>query len=136
MSGLVLDTNAYVAFKRGTHEAVEVLSLADDIVVPAVVLGELLAGFACGDREGRNRRELTEFLDVARVRVAVVDSTTASWYGRVYSRLRGSGRPIPANDLWIAASGLQEGLPVFSYDRHFEHVEGLAIVARSEDLLP
>ncbi|MCD4750615.1 MAG: type II toxin-antitoxin system VapC family toxin [Thermoanaerobaculales bacterium] len=136
MSGLILDTNAYVAFKRGMDGAVEVLSLAEEIVVPAVVLGELLAGFACGDREAENRREFTEFLDLARVRVAVVDSTTASWYGRVYSRLRRSGRPIPANDLWIAASALQNGLPVFSYDRHFDHVEGLAIVARPEDLLP
>ena len=136
MSGLILDTNAYVAFKRGMDSAVEVLSLAEEIVVPAVVLGELLAGFACGDREAENRRELTKFLDLARVRVAVVDSTTASWYGRIYSRLRRSGRPIPANDLWIAASALQNGLPVFSYDRHFENVEGLALVTRPEDLLP
>lgn len=136
MSGLILDTNAYVAFKRGMNGAVEILSLAEEIVVPAVVLGELLAGFACGDREADNRREFTKFLDLASVRVAVVDSTTASWYGRIYSQLRCSGRPIPANDLWIAASALQNGLPVFSYDRHFDNVEGLALVTRPEDLLP
>jgi tRNA(fMet)-specific endonuclease VapC len=136
MSGLILDTNAYVAFKRGMFGAVEVLSLAEEIVVPAVVLGELLAGFACGDRETENRKEITKFLDFPRVRVAKVDSTTASWYGRIYSQLRRSGRPIPANDLWIAASAVQNGLPVFSYDQHFDNVEGLAIVTKPEDLLP
>ena len=136
MSGLILDTNAYVAFKRGQAGALEILSLAEEIVVPVVVLGELLSGFACGDREAENRRELTEFLDAASVRVGVMDSTTASWYGRVHSGLRRAGRPIPANDLWIAASALQNGLPVFSYDRHFDNVEGLAIVTCPEDLLP
>ena len=136
MSGLILDTNAYVAFKRGMDGAVEVLGFAVEIVVPAVVLGELLAGFACGNREAENRRQLTEFLDTPRVRIAVVDSDTASWYGRVYSGLRRAGRPIPPNDLWIAASALQNGLPVFSYDRHFDNVDGLAIVTRPEDLLP
>ena len=135
MSGLILDTNAYVAFKRGMEGAVEVLGLAGEIVVPAIVLGELLAGFACGNREAENRMELTEFLDTKRVRIAVVDSTTASWYGRVYSGLRRAGTPIPSNDLWIAASALQNGLPVFTYDRHFGNVAGLAIVTRPEDLL-
>jgi len=136
VNGLILDTNAYVAFKRGLDEAVETLRLADEIVVPAVVLGELLAGFACGHREAENRRELAQFLDSPRVRVAEVDATTASWYARVFAGLRRAGRPIPANDLWIAAIALQNGLPLFTYDRHFENVEGLALVTRPEDLLP
>jgi len=135
MSGMILDTNAYVAFKRGIDAAVKILSLADEVVVPAVVLGELLAGFACGDREAENLRELTAFLDLANVEIAEVDSTTASWYARIYSRLRRSGRPIPANDLWIAASALQCGLPIFSYDRHFAYIEGLVVVTRFEELL-
>ncbi len=136
MSGLILDTNAYVAFKRGRNLAIEMLRLADEIVIPVVVLGELLAGFACGDREAENRSELTSFLDSARVRVAVADATTASWYGRIFASLRRAGRPIPANDLWIAAAALQNGLPVFSFDQHFQAVDGLALVTKPEDLLP
>jgi len=136
VSGLVLDTNAYVAFKRGQDTAVDMLRLAEEIVVPVVVLGELLAGFACGDREAENRSELAELLDSARIRVAPVDATTASWYARVFAGLRRLGRPIPANDLWIAATALQNGLPLFSFDRHFDNVEGLALVTRPEDLLP
>ena len=136
MSGLILDTNAYAAFKCGDEAAVEMLRLAEEIVIPAVVLGELLGGFACGDRESENRAELTAFLDSPRVRLAPIDATTASWYGRAYAGLRRLGRPIPANDLWIAAAALQNGLPVFSYDQHFAQVDGLALVTRPEDLLP
>lgn len=136
MSGLILDTNAYVAFKRGRQPAVEILQLAEKIVIPVIVLGELLGGFAFGARETENRRELAAFLDAPRVRAAAIDATTAAWYGRVYANLRRLGRPIPTNDLWIAATALQNGLPVFSYDRHFEHVEGLALITRPEDLIP
>ena len=136
MSGLILDTSAYVAFKRGQQQAVEILQLAETIVIPVIVLGELLAGFAFGAREAENRRELTAFLDSPRVQMATVGSTTASWYGRVYANLRRLGRPIPANDLWIAATALQSGLPVFSYDRHFKSVEGLGLITQPEDLLP
>ncbi len=136
MTGLVLDTNAYVAFKRGKEDAVEALRLASEIVLPVVVLGELLAGFACGSREAENRAELTAFLDSHRVRVAAADATTAGWYAHVFSGLRQAGQPIPANDLWIAATALQNGLPVFSYDKHFQQVQGLALIRRPEDLLP
>jgi tRNA(fMet)-specific endonuclease VapC len=136
MKGLILDTSAYAEFKRGEESAIEMMRLADEIVLPAVVLGELLGGFACGDRESRNRTELTEFLDSPRVRLALVDAATASWYGRIYANLRRRGRPIPANDLWIAATALENGLPLFSYDQHLKQVEGLALVTQPEDLLP
>jgi predicted nucleic acid-binding protein len=53
-----LDTNAYAAFKRGAEEAVEILRRTEFIGVNAVVLGELLGGFAAGQREAENRREL------------------------------------------------------------------------------
>jgi tRNA(fMet)-specific endonuclease VapC len=39
--------------------------------------------------------------------------------------LRRAGRPIAANDAWIAALALQHGLPVLSRDRHFDAVAGL-----------
>jgi len=136
MSSLLLDTNAYVAFKRGQDDAIEILQIAEQIIVPVVVLGELLAGFVCGNREAINRRELTEFLDTARVLVADLDCDTASWYGRIYAGLKKAGRPIPSNDIWIGATALQNGAPVFSYDAHFEAIAGLVRVSRPEDLMP
>ena len=39
--------------------------------------------------------------------------------------LKRTGRPIPANDAWIAALALQHGLPVLSPDEHFDAVPGL-----------
>jgi len=60
VKAILIDTNAYVAFKRGQPEAVEVLRYAPAIGISAIVVGELLAGFATGVREQANRKELTQ----------------------------------------------------------------------------
>jgi predicted nucleic acid-binding protein len=39
--------------------------------------------------------------------------------------LRQAGKPIPTNDLWIAALCRQHGLPLLSRDRHFDVVSGV-----------
>jgi tRNA(fMet)-specific endonuclease VapC len=125
INDILLDTNAYAAFKQGQPEAVEVIQRAPHIYLSTTVLGELLAGFAVGTREARNRAELQQFLESERVRVLSVDNVTADYYAVVYSSLRRKGRPIPTNDIWIAATALQHHCMLFSYDIHFKEVEGL-----------
>lgn len=136
MKRVLLDTNAYAAFKRGEQEAVEILRHADIIGLSAVVLGELLSGFKAGRKETDNRRELDAFLDSPRVALLPIDETTAGFYAHVYFHLKRKGKPIPTNDLWIAAVALQHGFVLFSYDRHFLDVEGLITAQRLTDFLP
>jgi tRNA(fMet)-specific endonuclease VapC len=58
---LALDTNAYAALLRGDGSVLDLLESADYLCIPAVVLGELSAGFLIGDRPERNLRELDAF---------------------------------------------------------------------------
>ena len=132
---VLLDTNAYVAFKRGLPDAVDVLAHTPRIGINSIVLGELLSGFAVGTREAENRQELQQFLTSERVHQLVVDTETAAQYAAVYRELRRRGSPIPTNDMWIAASALQHGFAVFSDDRHFHAVPGLHVGARLDDFL-
>ena len=60
---VLLDTNAYVAFKTGNTDTVGALRIADDIRLNSVALGKLLAGFAVCSRDAQNRWELAAFLD-------------------------------------------------------------------------
>ena len=133
---VLLDTNAYVAFKGGDPDTVDSLRTADDIRLSSVVVGELLAGFAVGPREAQNRRELAAFLDSPRVDVLAVTTDTAAFYATVFALLRRKGRPIPTNDLWIAATALEHGLALITHDAHFAEIEGLRLITRPEDLLP
>jgi tRNA(fMet)-specific endonuclease VapC len=116
--------------------AVEVVQLADRLGFSTVVLGELLAGFVGGDREEANRRELAEFLASPRVVLLPVREATASHYADAFRSLRNKGRPVPTNDLWIAATAREHGFAIFTYDGHFAHVEGVLSGSRPEAFLP
>jgi tRNA(fMet)-specific endonuclease VapC len=125
MKPIALDTNAYSALMRGDDEVLAVLRVAPELVVPATVIGELLAGFAFGGRESMNRRELAMFLAKPGVLVAAITEATADNYALIYAALRRRGKPVPTNDLWIAASALEHGAALLTFDAHFAAVEGL-----------
>jgi predicted nucleic acid-binding protein len=119
---LLIDTSAYSAFMRGADEAVQAIREADEIYVTAIVLGELLAGFAIGERREKNQAELARFLESPRVSLMDVDEATAERYSVIFSALRDAGTPTPTNDLWIAASAMQYGLRVLTLDAHVTKV--------------
>ena len=124
---VALDTNAYSDFLRGEKSRVDVVRRSTRIFLPLIVVGELRAGFAAGNREAENLAGLTEFLASPRVRVLFPDEVTTEHYARVFLQLRQHGAAIPTNDLWIAALALQHGLELCSSDAHFRHVTGLVL---------
>ena len=136
MKRILIDTNVYAAFKRGDAEAIAVLRRAPEIALCPTVFGELLAGFACGSQVARNRRELDEFVRTPRVRQLSIDAETAEHYAAIFAVLRRKGRPVPTNDLWIAAVAMQHGYAVFSLDDHFSAMENLIAGRRLDDFLP
>lgn len=115
---VVLDTNAYSDWRRGGKWAGN-LATADRVVVPSVVLGELEFGFLKGTRRDENRRKLLEFLREPHVEVALVDHRTAEIYAELLFFLRSKGKPIPTNDIWIAAQARQAGGELAARDGHF-----------------
>ena len=136
MRSIVLDTNAYVAFKRGDANIVEVIQRCPDLLICTTVLGELLAGFAAGTREAKNRQELSLFMQSPRVRDVSCGGITADNYALIYAALRRNGLPIPSNDLWIAASCLEHGAALLTLDAHFKNIDGLRAGMQLEDFIP
>ncbi|NEO57303.1 MAG: type II toxin-antitoxin system VapC family toxin [Okeania sp. SIO3B5] len=132
---ILLDTNAYTAFKRNVSDAVEVINNTPLIGLNSVILGELLGGFAVGTKEAINRDELKQFLSIEKVKVFVIDNETAEYYAMVYRGLRTKGNPIPTNDMWIASTALQHNLSLFSYDKHFQAVNRLVTGTCLSDLM-
>ena len=130
---VLLDSNAYSNLKRGHHRIVEIVRASEAILLPYVVIGELLYGFRNGSRQNRNTRELHAFLENPYVSVAAMSFTTADRYARIAATLRAKGRPIPSNDIWIAAHTMETGADLVSYDRHFDRVDGLAWIHLSTD---
>jgi tRNA(fMet)-specific endonuclease VapC len=127
VSRLTLDTSAYSAFKRGHSSVVDHLRRAEEILLPTIVLGELLGGFETGRQARRNREELDLFRRSPRVRLSSIGEATAERYAAIYASLRSSGRPIPTNDLWIAASAMEHGTELITLDRDFTHVPQILV---------
>jgi tRNA(fMet)-specific endonuclease VapC len=115
----MLDTSAYAAFKRGHPEVVMTLQKARAVLLPAMVLGELDAGFEVGSQREKNRSELQEFMQCPRVRLVQISPETTVRYARIFAYLHSVGRPIPTNDLWIAASAMEYSAELVTADVHY-----------------
>lgn len=123
---IAIDSNRYTDFCRGVAQVVEVLEGATEIHVPLIVIGEQRAGFAYGSNREKNERVLTKFLNNEGVFVLCPDDQTTFFYADLYSYLRKKGKPIPTNDLWIAALVLQHNLVLFDRDPDFDYLPQLA----------
>jgi predicted nucleic acid-binding protein len=127
MKRVLIDTNVYVAFKRNEPNVIELLQQAENIGVNTIVLGELFAGFKGGIREALNRKELDQFLDSPRVTTLSLDESSADFFSLVFNNLKQIGKPIPTNDIWIAASAMQHGRTMVTLDNHFSYIAGLSL---------
>ena len=124
---IVLDTSAYVEFKRNNQDAVDLITSAELVLFSPVVLAELLFGFRNGTRFQQNVKELKAFLEHDAVEFIKIGQTTADRFSRIALELKQQGTPIPTNDIWIAAQALEHGAELISSDRHFQNVRGLAL---------
>ena len=120
---MILDTNALSAFADGDAALGEIVREQPRAAVPVIVLGE----FRYGISESRYREAYEGWLEanLPAFEILPVTAETADAYALLRADLKHSGRPIPANDAWIAALALQHGLPLLSRDRHFDAVTGL-----------
>ena len=120
---MILDTNALSAFVDGVPEVGDVLSAGAKAALPVIALGEFRYGIA----GSRHRAAYEAWLDqhLGDFDILEITQATTVAYARVRQALRRAGRPIPANDAWIAALALEHRLPVLTRDAHFDAVPGL-----------
>ncbi len=121
----LLDTNVVTALFANDSGIEQQLAAARHVFVPCIVLGELYYGALKSARRDENTARVDEFAD-ANV-VIPCTPATAREYGKLKNNLRSKGRPIPENDIWIAAIAIEHGLTLVSRDQHFREVEGLAL---------
>jgi predicted nucleic acid-binding protein len=125
---ILLDTNAYSALMRGRADVADRVRKADEVLLSAIVVGELLFGFRAGSRYDTNRRQLDGFLESPFVRWLPVSLRTADRFGQIAAGLRRKGKPLPSNDIWIAAHAMESDADLMSFDSHFEAIDGLSFI--------
>ena len=122
---LLLDTSAYVGFKRNVPDLVEIIVGAEWILFSPVVLGELMFGFRNSVKFKENMNDINEFLQHDVVEIVQIGKITSDRYSRIAAQLKRNGAPIPSNDIWIAAQTMEHGAELITTDRHFNKIDGL-----------
>ena len=121
----LLDTNVLVDAFKARLDIPTTIQHSEAVFVSEIVLGEFKAGLN-NSASGRKQREaLDAFLRLPNVVEITLTPATTDLYAKVFRSLREAGRPIPVNDIWLAAQALEHGAVLVSRDRHFEAVANL-----------
>jgi len=121
-NSVALDTSVAIAVLAG--QAGALLSQSpQEILLPVPVIGELRYGALNSRRSTENLAEIERL--VSRCRVLDITALTATVYARLRLGLKAKGKPIPENDLWIAALCVEHQVTLVTLDGHFDVIEGL-----------
>lgn len=122
-NNILLDTAVVIDYFRHNQATLQRLS---NVVayVSSITLGELYFGAYKSNDTANSIRQIRMLDEVSTM--LSCDEQTADLYGQIKNRLKLRGRPIPENDIWIAATAIQHGLTLAARDAHFDEVVGLS----------
>ena len=123
----LLDTNIIIALFAQDAGVLQQLQQAISVFLPCIALGELYYGARKSGRAAANVQRVDDF--ASQNVILNCDVETAQQYGMLRESLRAKGKPLPENDIWIAALALQHNLVLVSRDAHFNEIEGLSVLA-------
>ena len=126
MSGrLLLDTSVVIAIFRKDPAAEALVSGGGETFLPVPALGELYYGVPRSRRPDLALAQLTSF--AATLTILSCDDETARFYGEIKDKLLAKGRPLPENDIWIAAIARQHSMTLLTRDAHYDQISGLSV---------
>ncbi len=120
---VILDTNIVIALWINDLLVYQRIAETNEVLVPAIVLGELYFGAKKSSKPSENILRVDNL--AAQTTVIPCDLETARHYGRIKAELKSQGTPIPENDIWIAALAMQYDTALITRDDHFNAVKGL-----------
>ncbi|MFN8374186.1 MAG: type II toxin-antitoxin system VapC family toxin [Anaerolineae bacterium] len=124
----LLDTNIVVAYLNSepiiAQKISQLQSQNGTLSVSSTILGELYFGAYKSGRVSENVARVQHFANS--FHWFACDQQTSELYGLIKTVLSSKGKPIPENDIWIAATARQHGLILVTRDEHFQQVDQLA----------
>ncbi len=120
----LLDSSVVIRHFRQGGAITERLAAFSERYLPSIALGELYDGAYRSARPAKHLAQIAEFLDG--VTLISIDEGTAEHFGKISAKLAAAGKPIPHNDMWIAACAMQWDLTVATTDEHYQRIDGLS----------
>lgn len=122
----LLDTNAIIAFLKGDIKVSQKLSAEKELFVSCVSVGEMYYGANNSFQKDKNIALYDSFFETCKI--LSIDSKVAASYGELRFYLKTIGRPIPENDIWIAATAQVFSLSILTFDKDFSYFGNKVLV--------
>ncbi len=120
---IALDTSVAIRYLNGDASIKERIINLPEVFLPLVVVGELLYGALNSSRSSQNYSAFGALIDSCTVQPLTKEDGLV--YAQVRLRLKRKGKPIPTNDIWIAAQCMSQNWILVSDDSDFTYIEGL-----------
>jgi predicted nucleic acid-binding protein len=122
----LLDTNIFISLELG--RSVNRQMIPDELAISVITLAELEFGiYSATDQQTRAKRMAT-FRKVMDFEAIDITSDIAS----VWAAVRASGQAkksiLSENDVWIAATAINQGVPLVTQDRAFTSISDLETI--------
>ena len=124
---IAIDTNIAIALLNNQPNIYSILSKFDIIYLPITVCGELLFGAKNSKLSIKNTKRYIEFIESCEL--LDTNLVVAQNYASIRFELKEKGKPIPENDIWIAAICVTNNIPLCTSDMHFNNIDELKVVA-------
>lgn len=120
-----LDTNIIIDLFRGDKAVYDFFQKHSNLAIPVIVIGELMYGAENSSHAKKHIQQVSDF--ISQVETIEINEETAVFYGKIKSQLKIDGKPIPENDIWIAAISAQHKVDLVTNDKHFKNVKSLKV---------
>ena len=125
-NSIVADTNIFIDLMKGDADVATKLESFNEVYLSPVILVELYFGAYRSSNVEKHLSKIT--VAIGKTKLLIIDAVTAEIFGTIKLALFAKGKPIPENDIWIAATSLQHQLPIYTRDEHFEEIDGIRLV--------
>ena len=125
MNGKLVDTNVIIRFFKGQTELFSLFDDMENLYISSITVGELMYGAELSKKSDFNRENY--FCFCKQMKVLYPDLEIAKSYGKIKASLKEKGKPIPENDIWIAATCHAADLNLITADSDFDFIDQIFV---------
>jgi predicted nucleic acid-binding protein len=119
------DTSLFIGLEQGRFSTER---MPTSLAVSTVTIAELKVGVLAAVDATTRAARLRTLSDATALTPLAVDENVADAWAELRIALRDSGRKMPVNDSWIAATAIAHGLPVVTQDDDYDDTPGLEVI--------
>ncbi len=125
MNGKLVDTNVIIRFFKGETELFSLFDDMDNLYISSISVGELMYVAELSKKTDFNKENYFNFCE--QMKVIYPDLEVSKSYGKIKASLKAKGKPIPENDIWIAATCHAADLTLITADSDFDYIDEITV---------